>query len=100
MAVYVTEHYGLVMQERQSVGIPLAAYSLTSGSTPVLPSTLTNFIRVSADAASLISFMSSSTTAPTLSSTNAYRIPANAPPERFQLSNPSGNVMRICAQST
>src|SRR5207253_5625240 len=89
MTVYITEHSGQVSQERQAVGPPLASYSLSSVSTPVLPNAKTNFIRVSADAASLVSFFSSSTTVTgQLTSTLGLRVPANMV-ERFQLSNNS-----------
>ncbi len=102
MAVYITEHSGQVAQERQAVGPPLASYSLSSVSTPVLPNARANFIRVTADAtvtASLISFFSSSTTVTgQLTSTTGLRIPANQV-ERFQLVNNS-TIYRIAASGT
>ena len=100
MAVYITEHSGQVAQERQAIGPPLASYSLSSVSTPVLPNARTNFIRATADAASLISGFSSSTTVTgQLTSTTGVRIAANVAPERFQLVNNS-TIYRIAASGT
>ncbi len=100
MAVYITEHSGQVAQERQAVGPPLASYSLSSVSTPVLPNARANFIRVTADAASLVSFFSSSTTVTgQLTSTTGIRVAANVVPERFQLVSNS-TIIRIAASGT
>jgi len=103
MAVYVTEHSGQVAQERQAVGPPLAAYSLSSVSTPILPNARANFIRVTSSTdigvGSLISWFSSSTSVTgQLTSTNGVRIPPNTV-ERFQLVNNS-TIMRIAASGT
>lgn len=99
MTVYVTEHYGNRAQERQSIGAPIASYTVSSASTPVLPNAQTAFIRVTCDAASLVSFFSSSTAVTgQLTSTNGLRLPANTV-ERFQLANGS-TILRIMASST
>lgn len=99
MAIYITEHYG--EQLRGKLGLtpsaPLAAYSLSSASTAPFPtSTACRMLRVSADAASLLNLISTSTGL-SLTSTNAYRIPANGTPEWFFM--PS-TTCRITAQST
>ena len=106
MAVYVSEHSGYVASERQAVSAPLASYSLSSGSTPPILNARTAFVRVSADAASLFAFTTStsSTGGLVLTSTNALRVPANAVPERFQiplsLSGSTAGPFRVAASST
>lgn len=104
MAVYVSEHARPSGMYREAqLGPPLVSYSLSSGSTPALPNTNSDFIRVSADAASLISFNSTSTTASALTSTNALRIAANVQPEVFALptgTSTANGAFRIQASST
>ena len=105
MAIYVSEHPGQVAQERQAVSVPLASYSLSSGSTPPVLNAQTRFVRVSADAASLFAFTTStsSTGGLVLTSTNALRIAANGPPERFQIPMGVGSTVgpfRVAAAST
>jgi hypothetical protein len=102
MTVYVTEHAGVANLYRQPVThAPLAAYSLSSvtstggASTAPFPQAGTQFVRVTADAGSLLCLISTSTaTAPT--STNSYRISGNAGPELFAVST----LNRIIAAST
>jgi hypothetical protein len=95
MAVYVTEHGGIGRYRQPYTGAALASYSLSSASTAPFPSANATYVRVSADAASLINLISTSTGL-ALTSTNAFRIPANAQPEIFACST----SMRITAQST
>lgn len=78
MTVYVTEHAGY--PHKQALGHPLTAYALTSASTAPFPAAGTKFIRVSADGGSYLKVDSTSSTA-ALTSTNAFRIPANVAPE-------------------
>lgn len=87
MTVYVNEYTGVYgpLQGgfiRQS---PIASYGLTSLSTAPFPSAGVRYIRVSADAGSLLCVISTST-ATTLTSTNSVRLPANGPPELFAVS--------------
>lgn len=93
MTVYVTEHAGIGPYRQPYTQTALASYSLTSASTLGLLSASAKYVRVSADAASLISFVAS-TTAAALTSTNAFRIPANT----IELFGVAG--LRIMAAST
>ncbi len=79
MTVYVTEHHGVANLYRQpAVKAVLAAYSISSASSSHVPQANTDYILVTADAPSLISV--ALTSAATLTSTNALRIPANLAP--------------------
>jgi len=101
MAVYISEHYSQEAQERQAVSSPLASYSLSSASTPTILNARTAFVRVVADAGSLFGF-TTSTAAPTLTSTNSLRLPANVV-ERIQVPLGVGSTVgpfRVAAQST
>jgi len=60
------------------VHTPIAFYSISSASSARTPSSLADYIMVTADAPSLLSLALSSTTG--LTSTNAMRIPANTSP--------------------
>jgi len=96
MAVWVTE-YGQATLYRTPATFqsPLAAYSLSSLSTAPFPSAGCRYVRLSADAGSLVNLMSTSTGL-SLTSTNAARLPANAAPEIFGVSTDR----RITVQST
>jgi hypothetical protein len=99
MAIWVTEYAGELNRGKMPLtpNAPLAAYSLSSASTAPFPtSTACKMLRVSADAGSLLNLISTSTGL-ALTSTNAARIPANAPPEFFAMPSTS---CRITAQST
>lgn len=114
MTLYVTEHSQAQRLATQGAPITLIptpssapGYALTSaaggpaGTGVVVPSSLTEYVRVSADAGMFLSFASTvsnffqSTTA-ALTSTNAFRVPANAPPELFAY--PRGAKI-ICAST-
>src|SRR6266699_3986750 len=96
--VFVTEHFGLEAQERQSIGAPIASYSLSSASTPRQPNASANFIRVVSDTGALISFYSTFVAvAGQLTSTNGIRISSGVF-ERFHLT--AGSTRRIMASST
>lgn len=88
MSIYITEHAN-VQRLRAFGGLsvnlpPLRSYSLSSaGSTN--PSVGAAFIRVSADAPSLLGILAQSSLP--LTSTNSFRIPANAPPELFAINS-------------
>lgn len=95
MTAYITEHYGIA-NRGQVLVIPsaLTSYSLSSASTSPFPAAGAQFIRVTSDAGMFLGFNAS--TATTLTSTNAFRIPPNAPAELFAVST----SMRVIAQST
>lgn len=98
MAIYVNELGGSLPALRSNLvrgQSPVASYSLSSASTAPFPSAGVSAILVSADAASLLNLISTSTGL-ALTSTNAYRIPANAAPALFQVST----LARITVQST
>lgn len=96
MTLYVTEHAGIANRREVIVTpTPIAAYSLSSASTYPFPSAGAQFLRVSADVGMLLGLLSTST-ATTLTSTNAFRVPPNAPPELFSVST----TCRVIAQST
>ncbi len=85
MAVFVTEHQGGNNYRQPINQMPLVSYFLSSTTNPATPQSGTKYIRVSADAASFLALgLTSSTTA--LTSTNSFRVPANAPPELFSVS--------------
>lgn len=91
MSLFITEHN----QERPNQIGPLTppaakGYVLTSAAS-TNPGAGAKFIRVSADAASFLGIMAS-TTAP-LGASNAFRIPANAPPELFYLPTTASFIM-------
>ncbi len=98
MTVYVSEHARVRFG---NAGIsytsqPITSFSLTSASTFQFPNAASGFVRVTADASNLVAF--STSTAAVLSSTNALRIPANAPPEYLAI--PSTTVRLVAALST
>ena len=96
MTLYITEHAGIANRREVIVTpAPLAAYALSSASTAPFPSAGAQFIRVTADAGMYLSLGSTSSTI-ALTSTNAFRIPPNAPPELFSVST----ALRVIAQST
>lgn len=97
MTLYVSEYLGLINRYR-SGGItpsPVTSYSLSSASTYPFPSAGVSFIRVTADAGMLLA-LNGTSTGVTLTSTNAVRIPANAPAEMFAVST----AFRVIAQSS
>lgn len=95
MAVSITEYGGAVPYRNPARGFPIASYSISSLSTGNFPSAGAGYIRAIADAGSLLTVLSTST-ATTLTSTNATRIAANAPPELFAVST----AFRIMCAST
>jgi hypothetical protein len=79
MTLYIQEQHGAANYYRQGlVRAPITAYSISSASSARTPSSLADFILVTADAPMLLSVSASSTV--TLTSTNALRIPANTSP--------------------
>lgn len=95
MTVYVTEHSGANNYRQPVNQQPLAAYSLSSASTAPFPSSGAKYVRVTADAGSLLN-LNSTSTGVTLTSTNSFRISANAVGELFSVST----SFRIQAAST
>lgn len=94
MSIFVTEHAGVGRLNGSGVTpAPLASYAMTSAAA-ITPSTNTQFVRVSADGGSWLGILASTTAA--LSSTNAFRIPANVQPELFAV--PAG--FKLMAAST
>lgn len=94
MSIFVTEHAGVGRLNGSGVTpAALASYAMTSAGAAT-PNANTSFIRVSADAVSFLGIVASTTTA--LSSTNAFRVPANAAPELFAV--PQG--FKLMAAST
>ena len=80
MSLFITEHAGIARLKSGVTPSPLSGYAMTSAAA-VTPAAAAEFIRVTADAGSWLGIVASTTAA--LSSTNAYRIPPNAPPELF-----------------
>lgn len=94
MTVYITEHAGNPWVQLAN-NKPLASYALTSASVAT-PSSLAQYIRVSADAGSFLGLYGSTTVA--LTSTNAFRVPANVGAELFPIA--VGTTTKIMAAST
>lgn len=98
MSIYVTEHTG-INNYRQPINQQIsAAYNINStvsASPGPFPQAGTRYIRVSADVGTFLN-LNSASTGITLTSTNSYRIPANAAPELFSVST----AFRIQAAST
>lgn len=97
MTVYVNEfaavQYGRFRQTLTPT--PLLSYSLSSASTGPFPSAGCGYIRVTADAGSLVCVSTNSTaTAPT--SSNSIRVPGNVGPEFIAVSTSN----RILVAST
>ncbi len=85
MAVYVTEHPSDANPRQPATKGAIAAYSLSSASTAPFPQGGAKYIRVSADAGSFLC-LNSTSTATTPTSTNSFRIAANAAAELFSVS--------------
>lgn len=84
MGLYVTEHPSDPNVRQPATKAFITAYYVTSTAAGPLPQGGTKYIRVSADAGSYLN-LSTSSTGLSLTSTNSYRIPANAPPELFAI---------------
>jgi hypothetical protein len=98
MSLFVTEHPSDPSYRQPATKALLTAYVLHSSVQDVgpLPQAGTRYIRVSADSGMLLC-LSTSSTGLTLTSTNSYRIPANAAPEKFAITS---TTFRIQAAST
>lgn len=94
MTAFITEHTGLPVAGL--VPARLASYSGSSLSTAPPLNANADYVRVLADAGMYFAISSISSAA--LSSTNAYRIAANAPPEYFGV--PKGGTFYAIAGST
>lgn len=100
MTLYVTEYPNVARLLRGGIvlpSLPLAAYALSSLSTSPALNALTDFIRVTADAGMLCAISSSSAQGG-LTSTNATRLPPNAPAELWAV--PQGATRYVIAMST
>lgn len=92
MTIYITEHQGHPLSQLPN-NRPLAAYALSSAAAVSL-SAGADYVRATADGGSYLGLYGSTTVA--LTSTNAFRIPANAPGELF----PVSTSFKIQAAST
>ena len=91
MTLYITEHHGVANFYRQrAVPAIIRSYSISSASSSHTPSSLADYILVTADAPSLLSI--GLTSAATLTSTNAMRIPANVAPIAIAVSSTASLV--------
>jgi hypothetical protein len=106
MTLYVTEHSNSVAGRYRQPSTPTGAkagYQLSTGasvgvpgSAGVAPQPGSQFIRVSADIGMFLCLnLTSSGT--TLTSTNSYKIPPNAPPEFFAIS--TGYLVQAAAST-
>lgn len=93
MSLFITEHQGWPMRQQVAINRPLAFYSLTSAAAAV-PTSGCNYILVTADAGSYLGLYSSTTAA--LTSTNAFRVPANVAPQIYAVST----LFKIVAAGT
>lgn len=95
MTLYVSEHARAGFSGVGNTSLPITSFSLTSASTFQFPQVGSNFVRLTADSGCYVAF--STSTAAALTSTNALRIPPNAPPEF--LSIPSTTVRLVTAST-
>ena len=85
MGLYVTEHPSDPNYRQPATKALLTGYVISSASTGAhTPSAGTKYIRVTSDVGMLLN-LSTTSTGLTLTSTNSYRIPPNAPPENFSI---------------
>jgi hypothetical protein len=93
MTLYISEHARLGFSGVGVTDAPLRSYQLSTLSTQIFPGTGAQFLRVEADAASLFAQTTGVSTGTALSSTNAVRIAANAPPEFFPVVSTAVNLV-------
>lgn len=96
MPVYITEHFGQNNYRQPIVQSPVASYSLSTTTGSVFPQAGTKFVRVTADSGSLLGIGPSASSTTSLTSTNAFRISANAVGEYFAVST----TYKLVASST